>query len=71
MYIQNIRVSTTIRVSESTKEKLGRLKRADESWNEFLGRLVAEEDPIETGAWSDEQARASQEYVREHRQRTS
>lgn len=49
-------MSTSIRVSEQTKAKLDRLKRDNESFNELLDRLVADEQPIEIGAWDAETA---------------
>jgi predicted CopG family antitoxin len=63
-------MSTTLRVSDATKAKLERLKRPGESWNDFLERLIAEEEPIETGAWSDERAQEAYESIRENRERT-
>ncbi|WP_435196907.1 DUF7557 family protein [Natronomonas sp. EA1] len=44
-------MSTSIRVSEETKEKLARLKREDESWDEFLDRLATEGAGMNAGAW--------------------
>lgn len=45
-------MSTSIRVSDETKAKLARLKREDESWDEFLDRLASEESAMNAGAWS-------------------
>lgn len=47
-------VSTSIRVSDETKAKLERIKRADESFDELLSRLAALEDTKQdsAGAWS-------------------
>jgi predicted CopG family antitoxin len=61
-------VSTTIRVSDETKSKLSRLKRDDETWDEFLSRLADEEDPIDVGAWSEAEADRAREVVRASRE---
>lgn len=61
-------MSTTIRVSESTKEKLDELKREGESFDELLARLAGEEEPIEFGAWSDEKADRARERVKRSRE---
>lgn len=44
-------MSTSIRVSDETKEKLSRLKREDESWDEFLDRLANEGSGMNAGVW--------------------
>lgn len=59
MHARCIRVSTSIRVSEATKEKLERLKRPDESFDELLARLASEREPVAVGAWSEEEAAAA------------
>jgi len=56
-------IGTSIRVSEETKDKLSRLKRDDETWDEFLSRLASEEEPINVGAWSDERAARAREAI--------
>ncbi|PSP78081.1 hypothetical protein BRC81_08485 [Halobacteriales archaeon QS_1_68_20] len=61
-------MSTSIRVSERTKDKLARLKREDETWDEFLGRLANEEEPINVGAWSQEKADRAREAIEESRE---
>jgi predicted CopG family antitoxin len=61
-------VSTTIRVDDATKEKLERLKRDDETWTEFLSRLVDDEDPVDTGSWSPEQAAQAREQLERSRE---
>jgi predicted CopG family antitoxin len=61
-------MSTTIRVDDATKAKLERLKRDDESWNEFLSRLVDDEDPIDTNSWSAEQAAQARTRLKESRE---
>jgi predicted CopG family antitoxin len=45
-------MDTSIRVSDETKEKLARLKRDDETWDEFLDRLANEGSGMNAGAWS-------------------
>jgi predicted CopG family antitoxin len=61
---------TSISVSESTKEMLERLKTADESYDDLLVRLVGEEEPVNIGAWSDEEAEQAREAIRRNRERT-
>jgi len=48
-------VSTSIRVSDETKEKLKRIKREDETFDELLSRLadIEEEMADSAGAWAD------------------
>lgn len=45
-------MSTSIRVSDETKAKLSKLKRQDESWDEFLDRLANEGAGMNPGAWT-------------------
>ncbi|MFC6988610.1 hypothetical protein ACFQJD_07570 [Haloplanus sp. GCM10025708] len=59
---------TSIPVDFSTKERLDRLKRDDETWDEFLQRVTSSEEPIEAGAWSDEQAEQAKESIRKSRE---
>ena len=59
---------TLIPVDESTKQRLDRLKRDDETWDEFLERITATEEPIEAGAWSDEEADKAKESIRQSRE---
>jgi len=49
-------VSTSIRVSDETKEMLEELKREDETFDDLLERLVVAEHPIEIGVWNEEEA---------------
>jgi len=56
-------MSTSIRVSERTKEKLDRLKRDSESFDELLDRLVTDEQPIDIGAWDSETADRAREAI--------
>jgi len=60
-------MSTSVRLSESTKEKLDRLKREGESHDELIDRLVSEEQPINFGYLSEEEAETAREVIREHR----
>lgn len=59
---------TSIPVDAATKERLDRLKREGETWDEFLERITATEEPIEAGAWSDEEAEQAKESIRESRE---
>jgi hypothetical protein len=59
---------TSIPVNESTKQRLDRLKREDETWDEFLDRITRTEEPIEAGAWSDEEAEAAKVSIRDSRE---
>ena len=59
---------TSIPVNESTKKRLDRMKRDDETWDEFLDRGTADEEPIEAGAWSDETAEEAKESIRKSRE---
>lgn len=47
-----MRMITSIRVSDETKAKLARLKRDDESWDEFLDRLANDGAEMNAGAWT-------------------
>ncbi len=58
---------TSIPVDEATKERLDRLKRDGETWDEFLTRVTSSEEPIEAGAWTDEEADRAKEAIREAR----
>lgn len=58
---------TSIPVDSTTKERLDRLKREDETWDEFLERITTPEVPIEAGSWSDEEADRAKESIRKSR----
>jgi predicted CopG family antitoxin len=61
--------STSIRVSDETKEKLARLKRDDESWDEFLDRLANERAGMSAGAWKGtDKAEKAREAIRRSRE---
>jgi predicted CopG family antitoxin len=59
---------TSIPVDSATKKRLDRLKRDDETWDEFLERMTATEETIEAGAWSDEEAEQAKESIRKSRE---
>lgn len=59
---------TSIPVDSDTKERLDRLKLDDETWDEFLERVVMPERPIEPGVWSDEKADRAKESIRKSRE---
>lgn len=61
-------MSTSIRLSESTKAKLDRLKREGESHDELIDRLVSEEQPIDFGFLSEAEAETGRAVVERHRQ---
>ena len=59
---------TSIPVDTATKERLDELKRDDETWDEFLQRVTTNEQPIEAGAWSDEEAERAKGSIRNARE---
>lgn len=61
-------MSTTIRVSDETKERLRQLKREDETFDELLRRLANDDEPIRVGAWSDDEAERAREAVTRSRE---
>jgi predicted CopG family antitoxin len=61
-------MSTSIRVSDDTKQLLESLKREDETFDELLERLAKSERPIEIGAWSDEEADLARDAVKRSRE---
>lgn len=61
-------MSTSIRVSDETRDLLERLKRDDETFDELLYRLASEEEPINIGAWSSEEADRAREAIRKSRE---
>jgi predicted CopG family antitoxin len=50
-HTRRMHMSTSIRVSGETKEKLAKLKREDESWDESLNRLASKGSEMNAGAW--------------------
>lgn len=64
-----MRMSTSIRISKETKATLARLKREDESWDEFLDRLANEGSTMNPGAWEGTgKAETAREAVRQSRE---
>ncbi|UWG51832.1 RHH/copG family antitoxin [Halalkaliarchaeum sp. AArc-CO] len=62
-------MSTSIRVSTETKEKLEALKREDETFDELLDRLASYEGPKNAGAWAGTgKAEAAREAIRRSRE---
>jgi len=61
-------VSTSIRVSEQTKQQLDRLKRDSESFDELLRRLASDEEPIAVGSWDSETADRARDAVSRSRE---
>lgn len=61
-------MSTSIRVSDDTKQMLERLKREDETFDDLLERLALREKPIDIGAWSEEEADRAREAVKRSRE---
>lgn len=59
---------TSIPVDSETKARLDERKRDDETWDEFLIRVTADEEPIKAGAWSEAEAERAKERVRESRE---
>lgn len=59
---------TSIPVDSETKERLDQLKRENETWDEFLMRITANEEPIVAGAWTDEEADRAKESIRKSRE---
>ena len=58
---------TSIPVDADTKQRLRERKRDDETFDEFLRRVVLADDGIDAGAWSDTEAEAAKELIRESR----
>lgn len=61
-------MSSSIRISNATKEKLRRLKRPDESFDDLLARLANEDEPIAIGSWSDDEAEDAREAIERSRE---
>lgn len=61
-------MSTSIRVSDGTKQMLESLKRDDETFDELLERLAQSEQPIDIGAWSTDEADRAHEAVTRSRE---
>jgi predicted CopG family antitoxin len=61
-------MSTSIRVTDDTKRMLERLKREDETFDELLERLAQSEQPINVGAWSEEEGDSARDAVARSRE---
>lgn len=61
-------MSPRLFVSDETKSKLSRLKLDDETWDELLSRLADYEEPINVGAWSEEDADSAREAIERSRE---
>lgn len=62
-------MSSTIRVTEGTKDKLRHLKREDETWDELLDRLATESQSMNPGAWEGtDKAEKAREAVKRSRE---
>ena len=61
-------MSTSIRVSDDTKQMLERLKREDETFDDLLERLALREKPIDMGAWREQEADQAREAVKRSRE---
>lgn len=60
---------TSIPIDDDTKERLADLKGDDETWDEFLLRLTDDRQPMEFGAWSEDETDRAMERLREGRER--
>jgi predicted CopG family antitoxin len=61
---------TSIPINSETKDRLSDLKRDDETWDEFLLRIISERgDGMTPGSLSDEEADEVMKVVREGRER--
>jgi hypothetical protein len=58
---------TSIPVDADTKSRLDKLKRDDETWDEFLERTALSDEPIKTGFLSEEGAEAAKKNIEETR----
>jgi hypothetical protein len=59
---------TSIPVDETTKRRLDQLKRDDETWDEFLRRVTADDEPIQQGDLSSEALDAIEENIEKTRE---
>lgn len=61
-------MSTSLRIKDDTKDLLKRLKREDETYDDLINRLASNEQPINVGAWSEEEAEQAREAVKKSRE---
>lgn len=66
--IQTVYMSTSIRVSDGTKQLLESLKREEETFDDLLERLAQHERPIAIGAWSEDDATRARAVVKRSRE---
>ena len=59
---------TSIPVDERTKDRLDKLKRNDETWDEFLRRVTAADEPIQRGDLSAAALETIEENVEKSRE---
>ena len=59
---------TSIPVDEATKDRLDELKRDDETWDEFLQRVTADEEPIQQGDLSSDALAAIEDNIKQTRE---
>lgn len=59
---------TSISVDKVTKDRLDALKRDDETWDEFLRRMTANDEPIKQGDLSSEALDAIETNVEKSRE---
>jgi predicted CopG family antitoxin len=58
----------SIPVDAETKQRLRERKRDDETFDDFLRRVALADERIEAGAWTDAEAEAAKEAIRNARQ---
>lgn len=59
---------TSISVDSDIKSRLDKLKRDDETWDEFFQRTALSDEPIKTGFLSEEGAEAAKENIEKTRE---
>ena len=59
---------TSIPVDETTKDRLDKLKRDNETWDEFLRRVTSEDEPIQQGDLSEEALDAIEDNIKKSRE---
>ena len=58
---------TSIPVDETTKDRLDKLKRDGETWDEFLERTALSDEPIEKGFLSEDGADEARKNIEKTR----
>jgi hypothetical protein len=59
---------TSIPVDEATKNRLDKLKRDNETWDEFLRRVTADDEPIQQGDLSSDALDAIEDNIEKSRE---